>query len=64
MASQLPTQVPGDKLKKAIVAFSEIIQDNPGKSRAAALQEVEMKFDLSPLECQFLDNHFKKAKEE
>ncbi len=52
------TQTPGDKLKKAITCFSELLTTKPDKSRQELLHEVEIKFDLSPRECEFLDNHF------
>ena len=55
-----PTQKPGDKLKKAIKTFSELLEQHPEKSRLALLQEVEIKFDLSPKECEFLNSHFDK----
>jgi hypothetical protein len=56
----LPTQQPGDKLKKALKAFCELLEQHPEKSRLTLLQEVEMKFDLSPKECEFLNSHFEK----
>lgn len=54
------TQQPGDKLKKAIKAFCELLDEHPEKSRLALLHEVEIKFDLSPKECEFLNDHFDK----
>jgi hypothetical protein len=57
-----PTQAPGDKMKKAITMFSELLEKHPEKSRLSLLQKVEMKFDLSPKECEFLNNHFDKEK--
>ncbi len=58
MTSSLPTQRPGDKLKKAIELFSELLTTKPGKTRTELLHEVEKKFDLSPRECDFLNSHF------
>lgn len=58
MTLNRPTQVPGDKLKKAIAEFSEILQNKPEASRAEILRMVEIKFDLSPRECEFLNAHF------
>jgi len=52
--------VPGEKVKKAIEEFSELLLISPEKSRWQLLQEVELKFDLSPQECEFLNNHFSK----
>lgn len=58
----LPTQVPGDKLKKAITLFSELLENNPEKSRSKIMQEVQMKLDLSPMDCEFLNKHFAQSK--
>jgi len=44
---------PGDKLQKALREFSELLLKHPEKSRSQLLQAVEMKFDLSPKECDF-----------
>lgn len=60
MATPLPTQLPGDKIKKAITCFSELLQQKPGKSREELLHEVELQFDLSPVECEFLHKYFSK----
>ncbi|BCL60895.1 hypothetical protein DGMP_15880 [Desulfomarina profundi] len=51
---------PGDKVKKAIREFSEKVQEFPDKTRQEILHEVELKYDLSPQECEFLNNHFQK----
>jgi len=58
--SQFSIQPPGDKLKKAIKEFSELLLNSPEKTRWELLQLVELKFDLSPQESEFLNNHFKK----
>lgn len=50
---------PGDKVKMAIREFSEKVQEFPEKKRQEILQEVELKYDLSPQECEFLNNHFR-----
>jgi hypothetical protein len=36
----------------------ETLQQHPKKTRASVLREAEMRFDLTPLECEFLDKHF------
>ncbi len=59
-----PTQRPGDKMKKAICAFSELLQEHPEKNRATLLHQVEIKFDLSPKECEFLDNQLSECHEQ
>lgn len=50
---------PGEKMKKAIQELSELIASKPEKSRTQLLQQVALKFDLSPNECAFLERHFK-----
>jgi len=47
-------------MKRAIQTFSELLEKHPEKSRLTLLHEVEIKFDLSPKECQFLNDHFDK----
>lgn len=58
MTNSQPTQLPGDKIKKAIIYLSELIEQHPEKSRKVLLNKVEVQFDLSPLECEFLNKHF------
>ncbi len=49
----------GDKIKKAVQAFSELIAEFPEKSRAELLQVIVLRFDLSPRECEFFKEKFK-----
>lgn len=49
---------PGEKMKKAIQELSGLLVSSPGKSRRQLLEQVAMKFDLSPNECAFLERHF------
>jgi hypothetical protein len=58
MTKTRPTQTPGDKIKKAIACLSELLETNPQKSRDTLLREVELRYDLSPAECDFLHKHF------
>lgn len=46
-----------DKLKKAVQYFSELVDAHPEKSRLELLQRVELQFDLSPADCEFLNKH-------
>lgn len=48
----------GDRLKKALIALSEMTDQFPDKTRQQLLCELELQFDLSPLECEFLNKHF------
>lgn len=58
MSTKLPTQLPGERVKKAIQEFSELREQHPHKSRNQLLQQVVLKFDLSPKECDFLERQF------
>ncbi len=58
MSSQHPTQSPGDKKKQALAELSELVKKYPEKSRKTLLQQVEIQFDLTPKECEFLDKNF------
>ncbi len=51
-------QPAGDKLKKALKWMSTTTQECPGKKREDILREAEIRFDLSPAECEFLDSNF------
>ena len=62
MSASHPTQVKGDKIKNAISRFSELLERHPDKSRKTILDEVVIKYDLSPLECEFLHKHFSDTK--
>ncbi len=46
-----------DKLKKALHYFSELVASHPDKSRLELLHKVELQFDLSPADCEFLNKH-------
>jgi hypothetical protein len=58
--SDLPTVKHGEKLKKAIQSLSEESQKYPEKSRAALLDSIVIRYDLSPKESQFLLDQFTK----
>ncbi len=62
MTTKYPTQAPGDKLKKAIQLLSELLETQPEKTRLELLHQVEIQLDLSPRECEFLNNHFDEKK--
>lgn len=64
MTSQQPTKRAGDKTKQALVELCELVEKYPEKSRKTLLQQVEMKYDLTPKECEFLNRNFQDKKEE
>ena len=45
----------GDKMKKTLCWISEMLKDHPDKSRQQIISEAELRFDLSPKECDFID---------
>jgi hypothetical protein len=47
-----------DKIKKALVWLSEAQGQKPGARREQLLQEAEIRFDLSPADCAFLNKNF------
>lgn len=50
---------PGDKLQKAIKDYSEQLEENAEKERQKILQEIVLKYDLSPKDCEFLNRFLK-----
>ncbi|MDH4321923.1 MAG: hypothetical protein OEV73_10555 [Desulfobulbaceae bacterium] len=48
----------GEKVRKALRWLSESLQTSPEKGRLQTLREAELRFDLSPAECRFLDERF------
>jgi len=49
---------PGEKLRKTIKWISEMQLSHPEKSRKEVMREAQIRFDLSPKDCEFLNNHF------
>jgi len=45
----------GDKMKKTLCWISEMVRAHPEKSRQQIISEAEIRFDLSPKECDFID---------
>ncbi|MDD2464733.1 MAG: hypothetical protein PHI97_12120 [Desulfobulbus sp.] len=58
MSEHSPLTSQSAKLKNAIVWMAETLQCQPQKKRHLIVQEAELRFDLTPLECEFLDKHF------
>jgi hypothetical protein len=49
----------GDKMKKTVCWISEMIQAHPEKTRQQIISEAEIRFDLSPKECDFIDRNLR-----
>jgi len=58
MSNQSHLHSKSANLKKALLWMAETLQSHPEKKRHVILQEAELRFDLTPLECDFLDKHF------
>lgn len=56
--SQASIPPTSEKLRKAISWISEETLARPDKARKKILKEAELRFDLAPLECEFLDQKF------
>ncbi|GAB4338446.1 MAG: hypothetical protein Kow0089_10430 [Desulfobulbaceae bacterium] len=50
-------------LKKAVCWIGETVREHPQRSRDAILAEAELRFDLTPRECEFLNANFRKLTE-
>lgn len=51
-------QPPGDRVRKAIQWVSDAVLSQPDKDRQHLLEEAEIRYDLTPRECEFLNCHF------
>ena len=54
----------GDKMKKTLCWISEMIKTHPDKTRKQIISEAEIRFDLSPKECDFIDRKLMTGSEE
>lgn len=52
-------QPKGDKIKNAIKWISEMKEQNPEKSMMMITDEANIKFDLNPVESEFIIKFFK-----
>ena len=48
-------------LQKAVAWIGATMQQHPDKQRAKVIAEAELRFDLTPLECEFLHRHFRQT---
>jgi len=55
------TQPQGDKIRKAVRWLSDMLREHPEKTRAAVVKEAEVRFDLTPRECDFLEQELPKG---
>ncbi len=58
-----PLNSPSDKVRKALIWVSEMLKQDTSLSRQKLLQQAEIRFDLSPADCSFLDKNFSNCTE-
>ena len=51
-------QPKGENIRKAVKWISEVCKEYPKKGRKKIILEAELRFDLSPMECEFLYKNF------
>ncbi len=47
-------------LKKAVLWLGETVREHPEQQRADIVREAQLRFDLTPRECEFLNGNFNK----
>ncbi len=50
--------LPSDKVKKALLWVSEQMEEKLEKDKTALMEEAQIRFDLSPADCAFLNRNF------
>lgn len=58
MSQETNSPLGKDKLQAAVKALSELVLKYPDKKRGDLLQQIELRYDLSPRDCEFLNRHF------
>lgn len=48
-------------LQKAVAWIGETMRQHPEKQRSKVIAEAELRFDLTPAECEFLNRNFKET---
>ncbi len=46
-------------LQKAVKWIGEVMQEHPEKQRNQVISDAQLRFDLTPAECEFLNHNFK-----
>lgn len=54
----MPDKPVADKMEKVLRWVAETMADKPERTRLEIFREAEVRFDLSPRECEFLDANF------
>jgi hypothetical protein len=51
----------GESIRKAVKWISDVLQEDPNKSRQKLVNEAVLRFDLSPKDAEFLTNFCRKG---
>jgi hypothetical protein len=54
----------GDSIRKAVKWISDVLQEDPNKSRQKLINDAITRFDLSPKEAEFLTGFYRKGNSE
>jgi hypothetical protein len=54
-----PTAALSTNLQKAVKWIGGIMRENPGKQRNQVVSDAQLRFDLTPAECEFFHHNFK-----
>jgi len=60
--NKMPIQPEGEQLRKAAKWILETLKYEKGRSRAEVIQEACLKFDLTPMDAEYLANFLKDSK--
>ena len=60
--TKCPTAALSTHLQKAVRWIGQTMQEHPEKQRNQVINEAQLHFDLTPVECEFLNHNFKELK--
>ena len=55
MSDRSPLSCQSENLRKALLWVADTLRDHPEKQRLTVLHEAQLRYDLTPLECEFLE---------
>lgn len=55
---------PGERVKRALIWLGEATETHPERTRRQLLEQAEIRFNLTPRECEFLNQNFGEESEE
>jgi len=46
----------GERIRRAVTWMADVLRENPERDRKDVVREAEIRFDLTPKECRFLES--------